>query len=737
MLILEHMMPLVLICMAIAIAIIVLLLSSWRYLQINIFNIIIVIVRLMFLALLTWCMLQPSYKKSIINLLKPRFLVLVDSTKSMLKSPPVPEATNRWTEAKRVLDAEQYPWVNVIGAECDIDGYSFATDLSARMDLSAVKSIEVNGASTVLRSSLRKMCDRYRGQNVTGILLLTDGIDTREANDDWTTEKWPVPIYSVRLEPPAAWEVEPNIRVDSVTTPRRVTVGWETELKALISGEGTKGQAINVQLFRNGALLNEAPTQIPDGGGAREVSFKLQNPQIGVYTYRIYLPPLPREVYTNDNEYIVNVMVIDSKNRLLYVEGPPTAGYRFLKRVLQDNKQSTPLCFFRGPKGKYQVSVGVQGSMTTDMTEAQLAFFKIVILGDFDKEELGEQRALNLAKFVEDGGSLVLLGGTKAWGPSGWDNTPLKKILPMKSHGSMVDGKFPISITPEGRAHSAFQGDAKFWEEMPPVLSAFADVTLSAGAESLVTAETGNGSVPLIVAQRYGQGKVVAICTDTLWKWQLDPKISENRPFQRFWDQLLVWLSPTEKEGTTRKLDIFADKEQMFLGEQIEISSRLADQNDKSAEGITVNCEVTTPDKRTIPFTMAKQQVIASGKSYAGFAFKFNAEVPGLHQAVAVTEVEGKKIVSDPISFFVKTYTPEEVPRPAKIEILTALAAGSGGKFCENANELNEVLSSLNFSKKEEETTKYFSLWQHWAAIGGLIVLLSLEWIIRKLRNMP
>jgi len=727
-------MPLVLIGIAIAIALFVALFSAWRYLKITIPNIIIVLIRVLFLALLTWCMLQPSYKKSIINLLKPRFLVLVDSTKSMLKSPPVPDATNRWTEAKRVLEQ---PWKNIVAAECDIDGYQFATDLSARMDLPALESVEVKGASTVLRASLRKMCDRYKGQNVTGILLLSDAIDTREGNDDWTLEKWPIPIFSVRLEPTASWEVAPNVRIDTVTTPRRVTVGWETELKAVISGEGTKGQPVNVELYKNGALLNQAPTQIPDGGGAREVSFRLDNSTIGVYTYRISVPPLPREIYTNDNEYVVNVMVIDSKNRLLYVEGPPTAGYRFLKRVLQDNRQITPLCFIRGPKGKYLATVGVQGSMTTDMTEAQLAFFKIVILGDFDKDELTEQRALNLVKFVEDGGSLVLLGGLKAWGPSGWDGTSLKKILPMKNRGSLTDGRFPITITDEGRAHSAFAGDKKFWEEMPPVLSAFSELTLSPGAEVLVTADTGKGVVPLIIAQKYGQGKVVAIGTDTLWKWQLDPKISETRPFQRFWDQLLVWLSPVEKEGAAQKLDIFADKEQMFLGEQIEISSRLADQNDKSVEGITVNCEITTPDKRTIPFTMTKQQVIASGKSYAGFAFKFTSEVPGLHQAIATTEVNGKKITSDAISFFVKTYTPEEVPRPARVDVMTALARNSGGKFCENAEELNEALSSLNFSKKEEETTKYFSLWQHLGVIIGLIVLLSLEWTIRKITNLP
>ena len=79
------------------------------------------------------------------------------------------------------------------------------------------------------------------------MLLLSDGLDTREASEDWVCDAWPWKIYTVRLEPPGVWEVEPDVRVDNVNTPRRVTQGWRTELKAAVSGQGTKGQALNVQ----------------------------------------------------------------------------------------------------------------------------------------------------------------------------------------------------------------------------------------------------------------------------------------------------------------------------------------------------------------------------------------------------------------------------------------------------------------------------------------------------------
>lgn len=736
MVIFEHTVPAIMIWLGVCLALAVIGYSFWRYLKLDIPTIILLVLRVFFIALLIWCLFLPELKRSLKHMLKPRFVVAIDTSKSMLLTPSE-DVSNRWSVTKMVLHE---PWKTIIASECDIDVYTFATELGPRIDMAESDNQVPDGLSTLLCDSLRKLTDRYKGQNVAGFLLLSDGIDTREAYDDWAGESWPWPIYTVSLEPRDLWEVEPDLRVDAVKTPRRVTVGWTTELKAIVSGQGTKGQAANVQLFENNVLVQEVPTQIPVEGGAKEVSFQLEHPQQGVFTYTVFVPPLPKESHTNDNTYAVSVQVIDTKNRLLYVEGPPRWESKYLLRALKANSQITPLCFIQGPNKKF-LTIGPRGSMTPDMTESHLTFFKIVLLGNLDAEELGEQRAMNLLKFVDTGGSLVLLGGPKAWGTSGFSKTPLKKLLPVKMKSHMrkpIEGKYPVMLTEAGQSHPAFAGDKSLWEVIPPVLSVFPDVALSAGAEALVGANTSSGVQPLIVAQRYGQGKVVAVLTDSLWRWKLSPAAKENKPYQRFWNQLISWLSPAEEELAPEQLDIFADREQMFLGEEIELSARLGGNREKPANAVTVNCEITTPDKRGIPFLMAKQHVITpSGKSFPGFAVKFTAQLPGLHTATAITEIGGKKIESDPVSFFVKPFTPESIPRPANIEVLKALARKSNGKFFDELEDLNETLSSLQFKSSEEESVKYSSLWQNLLIISCLLAFLSVEWGIRKWRNMP
>ena len=734
MIVFEHVVPSVLIWLAVVGAMVVAAFSYWRFVQRDLLTIAIVVVRLLFFALLAWCLFVPGLKEVSTELLKPRFIVAADTTGSMLLS-PTEELPDRWATATEALNM---PWTDAVAAECEIDAYAFSTDIGSKLSLGQAAALTPNGTATLLRDSLKKIVGRHAGLNVAGCLLLSDGIDTREAYDDWASEPRPFPVYTVLLEPKTGWEVKPDVRVDTVNTPRRVTVGWKTELKAVLSGQGTRGEPITAQLYGDGALRQELPITIPVGGGSREVRFGLDHPEMGVFTYRVHVPALTGETHTNDNSYSVSVQVITSRNHLLYVEGPPRWESKYLTRALRANDQMTPLIFLRGPDGQF-MTFGESGSMTPEMRESQLTFFKIVVLGNLDAEELGAERAQNLVTFTETGGSLILLGGSKAWGPDGFAQTPLRKLMPVKGHGTAArEGSFPVALTDAGRAHPALAGDPDLWDLIPPVLSIFPDATLSHGARALVVAgETSGKEHPLVVTHRYGQGKVAAIFTDSLWKWRLTPDGREHKAYSRFWNQLIAWLAPEEKELKGKELDIFADREQLFLGEEIELSARQTDQGEDS-DDLAVQCRITGPDGRALPYTMEKRYVLTpSGKSLPGYAVSFRAEHPGLHTAVAVAKIDGKAVDSDPISFFVKPFTPESVPRPANIEVLRALADSSGGRYYESIDALNDALSSMTFAAIEEEMAEYRSLWQYWLVIALLTALLTAGWVLRKVRNMP
>ena len=730
----EHTFPVWMIVAALAAAVLAGGFSAWRFLPHRGVNAGLFALYTAVVLAMAWCLLMPGQKSAVTQLRKPRFLVALDTSQSMTLTPSK-DVPSRWKTAQ---DALQMPWLKAVAGECEVEIYPFSSEVSENQPLAQVQALQPEGTATRLRDTLKKIAERSAGLNVAGMVLLSDGADTREALDDWAGGERPFPIYTLRLEPPGGWQQEPDLRIDAVTTSRRVTVGWKSELKVKLSGQGTRGAPVTVQVFENGELRAEKPTQIPDEGGERELVFDLEHPKLGVFAYRIAVPPLPGEKNKDDNDYAVNVEVVDARSRLLYVEGIPRWEYKFLRRTLLAEQQITPVIFFTGADGAPHGGTPV-GNVTADMTPQQLAYFKIVLLGNIDAKELGPERAKNLAKFVEDGGSLILLGGTKAWTAGGLVETDLGKTLPVRGADvkTIEDAKgYAVRLGESARGHPAFAGDPALWQTIPPVLSVFEGFTLSAGAEALVTAETPRGAQPVVVTQRFGQGKVTAILTDSLWRWQLGPEAGQAKPYDRFWKQLISWLLPREESLDKMRLEVFADRDQLFLGESLELHARLGGENPPKID--SVEARVTLPDKREVPYRMAPQLVmLPSGKTFPGHALPFSATEPGLYTVVAAAKLKDQTVTSEPYSFFVKPYSPETVPRPARVEILQAISKVSGGQFYESLDALNSALSTLKLTATEEKSANYRSLWREWPVVIGLMTMLGASWGMRKFRNMP
>jgi hypothetical protein len=724
----EHTFPVSAMIVALTIALLLGAITAWRYLPRRPLNAALFALYVLILLGMGWCLLLPGLKNAVTQLRKPRFLIALDTSQSMTLTPSK-DVPSRWATAQAAL---HQPWLQALRANCEIEIFPFAAEVGENLPMAKVEALHPDGNATRLRDALKKIADRSAGLNVAGMLVLTDGADTQEALDDWASTERPFPVYTLRVEPPGGWQQEPDLRIDAVTTSRRVTAGWKSEFKVKVSGQGTRGAP------ENGELRSEMPTQIPDAGGERELVFEFDHPKTGFFTYRVFVPPLPGEKNKADNEYVVNIEVVDARNRLLYVEGIPRWEYKFLRRTLLTEQQISPVIFFTGADGAPHGGTPV-GNLTAEMTPQQLGYFKIVMLGNIDAMELGEARARNLVKFVEDGGSLILLGGTKAWTAGGLVQTELGKTLPV--HATDVktienDTPFPVRLNEAARAHPAFAGDAALWQSIPPVLSVFSGFTLSPAAETLVTAETPQGPLPVVVTQRFGQGKVTAILTDSLWRWQLGPEAGKAKPYERFWTQMISWLLPREQTLDKMRVEVFADRDQLFLGESVDLHARLGNENGAKVDA--VEARITLPDNREIPYKMPPQLVtLPSGKSFPGYALPFSAEQPGLYKVVASAKIKDQVVTSDPFTFFVKPYSPETVPRPARVEILQALSKASGGRFFENLDELNTGLSALQFHATEEKSAEYHTLWREWPVVAGLMVMLTTSWGMRKFRNMP
>ncbi len=287
------------------------------------------------------------------------------------------------------------------------------------------------------------------------------------------------------------------------------------------------------------------------------------------------------------------------------------------------------------------------------MTEEQLALFKIVILGNLDAEELGEARAADLLQFVENGGSLVLLGGPAPGARDGFAGDAAEGAAAGRAARAAkpVEGQFPLALTDAGAVPPGFCRRRALWDTVPPVLSVFPGAGRPPAARDAGHGgHARRGRSPSSWRSATGRARSWPSSPTRCGAGQLQPDIRPGRAYQRFWDQLLAWLSPGR--GGNRAVpdgDLFADREQLFLGEEIELSARLGGRPAR-VERARVQCEIAGPDARRLPFAMTRQQVTSpAGKSFQGYSVKFTAQQPGLHTATALTEVAGRPVTSGPV----------------------------------------------------------------------------------------
>lgn len=733
----EHSLPGILLLLAGILTLAAMVYAVWRYLPRNMSGWGLAAIRTVFFLTLFWVLLLPGKKSALTEIVKPRFIVLLDTSGSMSQSADETAGRSRWEAA---LDMLSKPWAKTVRAKCVTDIYPFHADLDTPVTFEQLDTLKPDGKSSHLNIGLNRLFDRLRGQELAGVLLLTDAIDTREKKDTWAEASWPSPLFVVQLEKHGIPDDKPDMRVDSVDTPRRAIVGWDTAMSVTIAGQGGKGESFPVILLKDGKEQEKVAVQLPPEGGSRDVQFKLPHPEVATETYTIRIPPLPGEVQTNDNEMVVAVDVLDAKNRVLFLEDVPRFESKHLSRALFSNKDITPLAFFQMPNRKVAgtkewIAYGDRQGLSFDLTLDQLRLNKIIILGDFDSEALSSEHCRTVLEFVEQGGSLILLGGQKLWGDNGISKTELGKLLPFTRAGApAIEGKFNVAWTAEGRAHPALANNPDMPAELPPVLSVFTGATLSGGAFALAEAHTDKGNHPILVSRVYGQGKVLAVLTDSLWRWVLQP--GEEKPYPKFWRQIIQWMSPSESDLDKYYLELFTDAGTISVGDPAILQSRLVIPSGETRKTWKVSCVITTPTDRQIPLTMASKSIQATGGSeIPGYLAEFTPNEPGNYKAVATVEIDGKKIQSTPCLFTVRATSQELVLKPINEKVLKALARSSGGRYG-TPDELDLALQDLRVTERRERKLEYRSLWQSPFILAWLILLLAFEWVTRKLKNM-
>jgi len=427
-----------------------------------------------------------------------------------------------------------------------------------------------DAGGTALFSALNAALSDAPPDRVAGAIVITDG-EVHDAPDPKT------------FHPGAPFHVlvtgAPNERDRKLTVVRATRfniVGKEAEITFRIDDFGGSAAA-NAQLSMRIDGLDAGKRTVPVG---KDTTIKVIVAHGGENVVELEAAPGPAEQTLQNNRAAVIINGVRDRLRVLLVSGEPHAGERVWRNLLKADP-SVDLVHFtilRPPDKQDSTPINELALIqfpTRELFAEKLSEFDLVILDRYQNRDILPLAYFdNLARYVENGGALLLASGPEFADETSIYRTPLAAVLPAQPTGEVISQPFKPLITKAGFAHPVTrdlpQGNesTELFSEPVPGIKADDGATLPGQTASAApvppapaarpapapaaapglppaavsgppkqpdwgrwfrviaaqklsgnTVMSGPGDRPLLVLDRVQKGRVAQLLSDQIWLW--------------------------------------------------------------------------------------------------------------------------------------------------------------------------------------------------------------------------
>jgi uncharacterized membrane protein len=584
--------------------------------------------------------------------------------------------------------------------------------------------------------------DRYRGQRVAGIVVLSDGGDTGESPRRETPSDQGPPTYAIGL---GSANGLPDREIIGIAAgdPRLDQTSIDLHVSAVARGFGSA--PFTLRVLANGRVLDSHRVAPPADGSPIDEMFTVSPDPLNPTVYTAEIPAEPNESIGENNTRSVLVSPAGRKRRVLALSGAPGFEHSFLIRALsQDPGLEVDSVVRKGKNEEASDTFLVQAdsaraaALTSGFPATREALFSYDALiianleGDFFKRA---QLALASDFVAERGGGLLVLGG-RSFQQRGLLGTPLEDALPVELNDRRGAARTSSSeeapaaqnrlvLTPEGENHpvmrigASVEASRKLWAALPALASSAEIGGPRPGATVLAVAANPSGVVlPIVAVQRYGRGRSMVFAGEASWRWRmLEP--STDRSYEFFWRQALRWLSSDAPDPVTLSVP-----SEIEPGDPMAVEVEVRDQAFAPVADATVAATITAPGGEVRPLPLR-----TGGKGR--FSAAATLESSGLYRVHADAR-RGTTALGTADRWFYVGGSDREFADPRLNEgLLRRLARESGGQYV-RASDAGRVVSDLRATAPHELEPERRDLWHEPWAFALVIALLSGEWILRR-----
>lgn len=395
---------------------------------------------------------------------------------------------------------------NAANASAALERFASADD---SLDL-----VEVEGGGTPdgtrLIDTLRSGLGDIPRNRLAGVILLSEG-QVHDVPSDPASLGLGAPVHHFAIGDPRATDR----RLIVEEAPRFGIVGDPVRFRLRVEDDGAPAGAAMLTLRVDGGDPIRARATI---GETVTVEALVQNR--GANVIEIEVEPGPNELSLINNRAAVSVTGVRDRLRVLLVTGEPHNGARAWRNLLKSDP-SVDLVHFTilrpldRADGTLPEELALIAFPVFELFELRLHEFDLVIFDRYRRRGiLPANYFQNIARYVEQGGALLITAGPDYAGPDSIARSLLASVLPARPTGTVREGAFRPRISTAGERH--------------PVTAPMADQEEGWGhwyryvggqalaGETLLDTPSGE---PLLVLSRQGEGRAAILLSDQSWLW--------------------------------------------------------------------------------------------------------------------------------------------------------------------------------------------------------------------------
>jgi len=268
-------------------------------------------------------------------------------------------------------------------------------------------------SGTHVQAAMQLAQGLYPPGHLRRMVLVSDGIETE---GDMLAEAHRLRELGIKLFTFANRRPGPReIAVRELRVPDRVKVGEPFELRADVYAS-QPGEA-RLRLVQ-GEMLNglDGIKTVELAQGSNEIVFRSVVRVPGEVRYELRVEPITEDTFADNNHFEVTIDV-PGRPAVLYVEGEPS--------------QAGPLARALESQG---FEVDVRGPLAFPASLKELERFDFLVLSDVPAKQIPESAQALIERYLREvGGGFLFAGGPNGYGPGGWQNSTVERLLPVRA----------------------------------------------------------------------------------------------------------------------------------------------------------------------------------------------------------------------------------------------------------------------------------------------------------------